>query len=132
MVCIYQRDNSKSYIKEIVKDSYTSGTGVQNNSKGQVVLTESWTSTLCNVDPKNNNKTYIDLSLIEITNCPKFNGKYISDYTFTDNYLNKKEKRLVVYYSELKGKRHLKVTYVDYWNEAIIECVKQNFRCILF
>jgi hypothetical protein len=124
MVCIYQRDYSKSYIKEIVKDAYYSGTGVHNNSKGQVVLTESWTSTITNVDPKTKSNTYLDVSLIEITNCSKFNGKYISDYTYDDDYLTKKQKRLVVYYSELRGNRHIKVTYYDYWNKASIEPAK--------
>jgi hypothetical protein len=124
MVCIYNRDYSKSYIKEIVKDSYYSGTGVYNNSKGQVVLTESWTSTITNVNLTNNTKTYLDLSLIEITNCQKFNGKYISDYIFDDNYVNKKQKKLVVYYSELRGNRHIKVTYLDYWDKVIIESAK--------
>ena len=124
MVCTYQRDYSKSYDKEIVKDSYYSGTGVYNNSKGQVVLTESWTSTITNVNLTNNTKTYLDLSLIEITNCQKFNGKYISDYIFDDNYVNKKQKKLVVYYSELRGNHHIKVTYLDDWDKVIIESAK--------
>jgi len=49
MVCIYQRDYSKSYDKEIVKDAYWSGNYAYNNSKGKIVLTESWTSTITNV-----------------------------------------------------------------------------------
>jgi len=121
MVNIYQRDYSKSYNKEIVKDAYYSGTDVYNYSKGQVVLTESWTSTITNVDPKTKSNTYLDVSLIEITNCLEFNGKYISDYTFDTDYLTKKQKKLVVYYSELKGKRRVKVTYYDYWNKVSIE-----------
>ena len=76
------------------------------------------------VNPTNNANTYLDLSYIEIINCPKFNGKYFSDYIYDDNYINKKEKRLVVYYSELKGSRQIKVTWFNNFDSVIIVSAK--------
>jgi len=73
----YNRDSAKTYSNTIVPDNFFSGTNVFNNRQCQVVLSESWTTT--NVT---NIKTYLDVSNIQIQNLPKFNGKYISNYTF--------------------------------------------------
>ena len=121
MVIIYNRDNAKTYSNIIVPDNFFSGTNVYNNSQGQVVLTESWTSTTTNVT---NIKTYLDASEIEIQNLPKFNGKYISNYTFNDNFIYRTQKELVVYYIGVTNKCRIKVTYIDFYNKITIECAK--------
>lgn len=124
MVIIYNRDNSKTYSSTLIPNNFFSGTNVFNNSQGQVVLTESWTSTTTNVTSTNNFRTYLDVSTIEIQNLPKFNGKYISNYIFNDNFINKKQKELVVYYIGVNNKCRIKVTYLDFYDKVIIECAK--------
>ena len=121
MVVIYDRDSAKTYLNTIVPDNFFSGTNVFNNNQGQVVLTESWTSTTTNVT---NIKTYLDVSNIQIQNLPKFNGKYISNYTFNDNFINKTQKELVVYYIGVTNKCRIKVTYFDFFEKVSIECAK--------
>ena len=117
MVIVYKRDNSKIYLKTIVPDNFFSGTNVFNNSQGQVVLTESWSSTTTNV--ANIKKTYLDVSNIQIQNLPKFNGNYISNYTFNDDFINKTQKELVVYYIGVTNKCRIKVTYLDFFEKVI-------------
>lgn len=122
MVIVYKRDNSKTYSNTIVPDNFFSGTNVFNNSQGQVVLTESWSSTTTNVT--NIKKTYLDVSNIQIQNLPKFNGNYISNYTFNDDFINKTQKELVVYYIGVTNKCRIKVTYLDFFEKVIIRCAK--------
>jgi len=121
MVVIYKRDNAKTYSSILIPDNFFSGTNVFNNSQGQVVLTESWTSTTTNVT---NLKTYLDVSNIQIQNLPKFNGKYISNYIFNDNFIDKTQKELVVYYIGVTNKCRIKVTYLDFYEKVSIECAK--------
>ena len=59
-----------------------------------------------------------------MVNIPKFNGIYISNYFYNDNYINQTQKELVVYYTGVSNKCRIKVTYLDYFNKVIIECVK--------
>jgi hypothetical protein len=66
----------------------------------------------------------LDASEIEIQNLPKFNGKYISNYTFNDNFINKTQRKLVVYYTGVTNKCRVKVTYLDFFEKVIIECAK--------
>jgi len=118
MVIVYNRDNTKTYSSILIPDKFFSGTNVFNNSQGQVVLTESWTSTTTNVT--NKKKTYLDVSNIQIQNLPKFNGNYISNYTFNDDFINKTQKKLVVYYIGVTNKCRIKVTYLDFFKKVII------------
>jgi hypothetical protein len=122
MVIVYNRDNSKTYSSILIPDNFFSGTNVFNNSQGQVVLTESWSSTTTNV--ANIKKTYLDVSNIQIQNLPKFNGNYISNYTFNDDFINKTQKELVVYYIGVTNKCRIKVTYLDFFEKVIIRCAK--------
>ena len=122
MVIVYNRDNSKTYSSILIPDNFFSGTNVFNNSQGQVVLTESWSSTTTNV--ANIKKTYLDVSNIQIQNLPKFNGNYISNYTFNDDFINKTQKKLVVYYIGVTNKCRIKVTYLDFFEKVIIRCGK--------
>lgn len=121
MVIIYNRDNSKTYSNILIPDNFFSGTNVFNNSQGQAILTESWNSTTTNVT---NIKTYLDVSNIQIQNLPKFNGKYISNYTFNNNFINGTQKELVVYYVGVTNKCRIKVTYFDFFSKVSIECAK--------
>jgi hypothetical protein len=130
MVIVYNRDNSKTYSSTLIPDNFFSGTNVFNNSRGQVVLTESWTSTGTNTgtstttNATNIKKTYLDVSNIQIQNLPKFNGNYISNYTFNDDFINKTQKELVVYYIGVTNKCRIKVTYLDFFEKVIIRCGK--------
>jgi hypothetical protein len=124
MVIIYNRDESKTYSSILIPDNFFSGTNVFNNSQGQVVLTESWTSTTTNVNPKTNFRTYLDSSEIEIQNLPKLNGKYISDYSFNDDFVNKKQKELVIYHIGVTNKCRIKTTYYDFFTKVSVEFAK--------
>ena len=100
---------------------YFSGTNVYNNNKGKTVLIESWTSTITNItNPSNNFKSYIDVSYIQIQNLSKLNGTYITNYVFDDNFINKSQKELVVYYIGVTNKCRLKITYIDFFNKVKI------------
>lgn len=87
-------------------------------------VSESWNSTNTNVNPTTDFRTYLDASIIEIKNLPKFNGKYISNYTLNDNFINKTQKELVVYYVGLTNKCRIKITYFDFYSKVSIECAK--------
>jgi len=124
MVNIYTKDTEKSYGNKNSGDSNYAGATYYKNKNGQIVYIETWSETSLGVNPNDKLIYFMDTSNVQITNIPKFNGIYISNYFYNDNYLNQTQKKLVVYYTGVSNKCRIKVTYLDYFTKVIIECVK--------
>ena len=124
MVKIYLRNLEQSTQNIIIPGQYDSGVGIFNNSDGKPILIESYTDTTNAIDSTNNFKSYIDTSTIQIKNLCKLNGTYISTYVYNDNFVNKTQKELVVYYIGVSNKYRIKVTYLDNFSKVIIKRVK--------
>ena len=121
MVCIYLRDNDKSYSNGTPGDSIYAGSTYYNNKCKKTVLIESWCSTSTGINPANNTRYYVVPSNVQIQNLGKLNGTYVTTYTFSQDVYDLKQ-NLVVYYVGTNNKRRIKVTYREAWTKVSIEC----------
>jgi len=119
MVVIYNVDIEKSY------DNITCGQTFYKNQEGKIVYTETWSKNNIGINPNDNLKYYMTTSTIQIQNLPKFNGIYISNYFYNENYAKyQTQKELVVYYTGVTNKCRIKVTYIDLFSKVMVECSK--------
>ena len=120
MVCIYLRDNAKTYSQGNPGDSIYAGSTYYNNKCGKTVFIESWYSTSTGINPANNTRNFVVSSNVQIQNLGQLNGTYETVYTFSQNVYDL-SKNLVVYYVGTNNKRRIKVTYREAWTKVSIK-----------
>ena len=123
MVCIYLRDNAKTYSQGNPGDSIYAGSTYYNNKCGKTVFIESWSSTSTGINPANNIRNFVVSSTVQIQNLGNLNGIYETVYTFSQNVYDNKL-NVVVYYVGLTNKCRIKVTYIEAWTKVSIECAR--------
>ena len=121
MVCIYLRDNSKTYSQGTPRDLIYAGSTYYNNKCGKTVFIESWSSTSTGINPANNTRNFVVSSNVQIQNLGKLNGIYETVYTFSQDVYDL-SKNLVVYYVGTNNNRRIKVTYREAWTKVSVEC----------
>jgi len=119
MPTIYNVDHTKSF-----NSNGKGGNTYYSNSKGKTVYIESWKESYTGTSPKDNLKYYVETSSIEIKNCPRLNGKYISNYVVNQNFKDKVQKKLIVFYVGVNNLLRLQVTYFDNWEKVKFKIVK--------
>ena len=124
MVIVYTKDIQKSFNNNNVGGQIYAGTTYYNNSEGKTVIIESWSDSFLGVNPADNLKNILSSSTIQIVCIPKLNGTYITNYVANEDFINGKQKKLVVYYIGVTNKCRIKVTYLNNWDNVIIECAK--------
>jgi hypothetical protein len=122
MVIIYKKDFQKSFTYK--NGQIYNGISFYNNQEGETVIIEPWVDNYLGVNPTNNLKYEIVPSSIQIQNLGKLNGIYISNFVVSEDFINNKEKKFIVYYIGVNNKCHIKVTYFDNWDRAMVECEK--------
>jgi len=122
MVIIYKKDFQKSFTYK--NGQIYNGISFYNNQEGETVIIEPWVDNYLGVNPTNNLKYYLSTSNVQIQNLGKLNGTYITNYVVNEDFINNKEKKLVVYYIGVTNKCRIKVTYFDSWDGAMVECEK--------
>jgi len=124
MVIIYKKDFQKSFNNNNQRGQTYSGTTFYNNKEGKSVIIDSSSDNYLGSNPTNNLKYYLSTSNVQIQNLGKLNGTYITNYVVNEDFINNKEKKLVVYYIGVTNKCRIKVTYFDSWDGAMVECEK--------
>ena len=120
MVCIYLRDNLKTYSQGNPRDSIYAGSTYYNNKCRKTVFIESWSSTSTGINPANNIRNFVVSSTVQIQNLGNLNGIYETVYTFSQDVYDL-NKNLVVYYVGTNNNKRIKITYREAWTKVSIE-----------
>jgi hypothetical protein len=120
MVCIYLRDNAKTYSQGNPGDSIYAGSTYYNNKCGKTVFIESWSSTSTGINPANNIRNFVVSSTVQIQNLGNLDGTYETVYTFSQDVYDL-NKNLVVYYVGVTNKCRIKVTYREAWTKVSVQ-----------
>jgi hypothetical protein len=124
MVIIYKQDYQNRFANSEVQGQIYGGTSFFNNKEGKTVIIESWVDNYLGINKTNNLKYYLCTTNLQIQNLGKLNGTYITNYVYNEDFINKKQKKLVVYYVGVTNKCRIKVTHIDNWDEIMVECEK--------